>query len=143
MAEFELREQIKKLRKTCGYSQQSVADALGIDRTTYSCYERGVIVPNAVICLALARLYNLRVAELIDPKSDLFRDDEPQISDDGKTNPKIRSCAQHTFPNQSEKPSVSTVPLRRRTGTNRPGAAPAASGFLIHTTIYFSILSIY
>ena len=77
-------ERFRSLRKTSGYSQQNVADALGIDRTTYSCYERGVTVPSAEICFSLARLYNLSVAELIegDQKSLLDRAmEEPREQD--------------------------------------------------------------
>ena len=86
MAPNGFAERFRILRKTSGYSQQNVADALGIDRTTYSCYERGVTVPSAEICFSLARLYNLSVAELIegDQKSLLDRDramEEPREQD--------------------------------------------------------------
>ena len=57
---------LRHLRKTTGVSQQTVADALGIDRTTYSCYERGVTIPNAELCVHLAQLYNLPVSDLIE-----------------------------------------------------------------------------
>ena len=67
-------ERLKLLRKTCGYSQQNIANALGIDRTTYSSYERGITIPDAELCFALSRIYNISPLDLLDAESRVFSD---------------------------------------------------------------------
>ena len=67
-------ERLKLLRKTCGYSQQNIANVLGIDRTTYSSYERGITIPDAELCFALSRIYNISPLDLLDAESRVFSD---------------------------------------------------------------------
>ena len=67
-------ERLKLLRKTCGYSQQNIANVLGIDRTTYSSYERGITIPDAELCFALSRIYNISPLDLLDAESKVFSD---------------------------------------------------------------------
>ena len=67
---------LKALRKACGYTQKSVAQTLGLDRTTYSCYERGVTQPDANACLIISKLYGISMEELMGQ-------DPPQVYNDG------------------------------------------------------------
>ena len=41
-----ISEKIKKFRKKINYTQKQVADYLGVDRSTYSYYELGKIIPD-------------------------------------------------------------------------------------------------
>lgn len=63
-------ERLKKLRISSGKSQQQIADALGIDRTTYVKYESGVSNPNVKRLALLAEYFNVSTSYLVG-------DDEP------------------------------------------------------------------
>ena len=50
---------LKKLRLKCGLSQQAVANALHINRATYSYYELGETAPDFQRLLDLARVFDI------------------------------------------------------------------------------------
>lgn len=60
-----LHERLVNLRKTHGYTQQRVAEALGISRGAYANYEIGTREPDAETLSALAELYGVSVDYLV------------------------------------------------------------------------------
>ena len=62
---MKLNECLKKLRQCSGYTQQNVADALGIDRSSYTYYETGKTIPPLSTVAKLANLYNVSIEELL------------------------------------------------------------------------------
>ncbi|MBQ8162805.1 MAG: helix-turn-helix domain-containing protein [Clostridia bacterium] len=60
-----LKQRLVSARKGAALTQEDVARFLGIKRQTYSAYERGVSVPDANTVAVLARLFGVRVGELI------------------------------------------------------------------------------
>ena len=56
---------IRELRVEHGFTQQYVADLLGIDRSNYSKYERGKLEPNPDMLIALTKLYNVSADYLL------------------------------------------------------------------------------
>ncbi len=58
-------EQLRKCRISCGLSQLQVANTLGIDRTTYTCYENGRIEPNLKIIAKLSQIFDVDVSLLL------------------------------------------------------------------------------
>lgn len=58
-------ELIKRLRKENGFTQKEIADRLGIDRTTYGKYETGDSNPDNKMLIAIAKLFEVSVAELL------------------------------------------------------------------------------
>ena len=56
-----LPQKLKQLRKVHNYTQDYVAEALGIVRQTYSHYETGKRMPDAESLYKLAGLYNIYV----------------------------------------------------------------------------------
>ncbi len=75
---------ITLLRRQAGYTQQNIAELLGIDRSTYTYYENDKTLPNIQYTRQLANLYNLTVDELIDcrihPRAvDTMRAPEPEL----------------------------------------------------------------
>ena len=90
-------DRLKYFRKTCRFTQQSISETLGIDRTTYSCYERNVTVPNAKICATIAKLYGITLEELMgtERRFSSFGDQDPGSPDpadrDGENYPDISS----------------------------------------------------
>ena len=60
-----LPEKLRELRKAHSYTQDYVANSLGIARQTYSHYETGKRTPDAEILYKLAGLYEISVEYLI------------------------------------------------------------------------------
>lgn len=60
-----IHKRLREIRKNQGFTQQTVADFLGVDRTTYTYYELGAICPNVGTFRKLSELYNLSAAFLI------------------------------------------------------------------------------
>ena len=59
-------EQLKNARLACGLTQQEVAQALNIDKTTYSSYETGRRQPDVARLRQLARLLEVSVDQLLE-----------------------------------------------------------------------------
>lgn len=51
-------EQLKRARKRMGFTQQQVADAMGITKSTYCCYETGKRQPDVIKIKRLAAILN-------------------------------------------------------------------------------------
>ena len=66
MKKMTLEEYLKKLRKSCNYSQEFVASHLNITRQTYSHYETGRISPPVNSLYNLAKLYGISVDNFLD-----------------------------------------------------------------------------
>ncbi len=66
MNEMTLEQYLKKLRKSCNYSQEFVASHLNITRQTYSHYETGRINPPVNSLYNLAKLYGISVENFLD-----------------------------------------------------------------------------
>ncbi|MCL2507607.1 MAG: helix-turn-helix domain-containing protein [Oscillospiraceae bacterium] len=60
-----LAETLRKLREESGYTQQNVADFLGIDRSTYTYYETGNTRPKVSTLTKLSHMYGVGLAEIV------------------------------------------------------------------------------
>lgn len=60
-----LKERLRKIRLEHKLTQQNIADALGIDRTTYTVYETGVTTPSPATLVKLSQIYNVTVGYLM------------------------------------------------------------------------------
>ncbi len=65
-----LAYKLRKCRLSAGLSQKQIAQALGLDRSAYSCYERGTSMPNIQNLQKLADIFHLSPAQLL-PGNDL------------------------------------------------------------------------
>ena len=61
----QIAERLQKLRKEHGYSQEQLADELGVSRQAVSKWERGEASPDTDNLIALARLYKISVDGLL------------------------------------------------------------------------------
>lgn len=61
-----LKENLKSYRLANDFTQQQVADVLGIDRTAYANYELGHSSPNIDNLCKLAKLFGVSLNELVD-----------------------------------------------------------------------------
>ncbi len=52
-------------RKNCEFTQQNIADALNIDRSTYAYYERGTTEPDLKTLVKIAKILGVTTSHLI------------------------------------------------------------------------------
>lgn len=62
---MKIQENLRKLRKSKGISQQVLSDKIGLKRSTYSGYENGVAEPNIGMLIKFANFFDVTVDELI------------------------------------------------------------------------------
>ena len=60
-----LKENISMLRSVNGYSQEEVAEKIGVSRQAYAKWEKGETVPDAERCQKLAELYGVTIDSLV------------------------------------------------------------------------------
>ncbi len=60
------KENLRLLRRACGFSQEEVANVLGVDRSAYSYYESGKTEPNMKNLVKIARMYRVSTDTLLD-----------------------------------------------------------------------------
>ena len=60
-----LKENLVMLRNLHGYSQEEVAEKIGISRQAYAKWEQGATVPDILKCSALADVYGVSVDSLL------------------------------------------------------------------------------
>lgn len=61
---------LRKLRKRNKYTQEEIADKIGVSRQAVAKWERGETVPDISNCLALAELYEVTLDDLVNHSSD-------------------------------------------------------------------------
>jgi transcriptional regulator with XRE-family HTH domain len=66
-----LNEKLRNLRLEVGKQQNQVADEIGIKRTTYSNYEKGIREPNAETLILISRYFGVTVDYLLDVKDNI------------------------------------------------------------------------
>ena len=71
---------LKILRKSYGFTQKNVADALNVERSTYTYYETGKTRPDIVQTVKLAKMYNVNTDYLLGHK--LTKVSKPHFLDD-------------------------------------------------------------
>ncbi len=62
------RKVLRTVRMICGYSQDSVAKALGVSRSTYTYYETGKTSPDVQTVSKLANIFNVSAEILVFPE---------------------------------------------------------------------------
>lgn len=77
MADMTTGQFLSSLRKTKGFTQQNVADALNVSNKTVSGWERDVALPDANILPMLAELYEVSCDELLCGR---FKDGDPSCA---------------------------------------------------------------
>ena len=61
----QIAERLKHYREACGLSQKQVAQALNIDRTTYTKYERSDSEPSLDTLIKIAAIYGVTPMDLL------------------------------------------------------------------------------
>ena len=61
-----LSQTLKWLRENIGYTQQQVADALSIERSTYAYYETGKTNPDINTIIKLSKIFNVSYTDIFE-----------------------------------------------------------------------------
>lgn len=65
MKDYSIGESLKRVRSEHNLKQKDIAEAIGIDRSTYSFYETGKTNPPIETLCALAKIYNVTIGYLL------------------------------------------------------------------------------
>ena len=65
---------LRQCRENSGLTQKQVADALGVDRSTYAYYETGVTCPMGLTIIKISNILNINYSVLMDAISDFDYD---------------------------------------------------------------------
>ena len=66
----EIAEKLRFYRESCALSHQQVADALNIERSTYTKYESGKSTVNVPLLLKLSKIFNINPTDLLHDEPD-------------------------------------------------------------------------
>ncbi len=77
-----LSQTLKRLRENSGYTQQQIADALSVDRSTYAYYEIGKTTPDINTIIKLAKIFNVSYTEIFETEETESRKNLNDFSDD-------------------------------------------------------------
>lgn len=88
-------ERLVQLRKEHGLSQEELAAKLGVSRQAVSKWERGEASPDTDNLIALAKLYQISLDELLDHQVETQEQKEPEIEVDTSTDEKKKKDKVH------------------------------------------------
>lgn len=60
-----ISENLQFLRRACRFSQEDVAEKIGVSRQAVAKWESGETMPDMFNCMALAKLYNVSLDDLV------------------------------------------------------------------------------
>ena len=81
---IEIADRLVKLRKKYGYSQEELADKLGLSRQAVSKWERAEASPDTDNLICLAKLYGVSLDELLATDEDVDTIVKEQVKNDGE-----------------------------------------------------------
>ena len=87
---IEIADRLVKLRKKYGYSQEELADKLGLSRQAVSKWERAEASPDTDNLICLAKLYGVSLDELLATDEDIDTIVEEQVKEEPKEEPKAK-----------------------------------------------------
>jgi len=96
---LKIAEKLQAHRKAHGYSQEELADLLNVSRQAVSKWERGEASPDTDNLIALAKIYNITIDQLINGESEV--EVVVEDKDEGK--------AQETVKNEGEAENVEVI----------------------------------
>ena len=111
--DLQTAQRLYEFRKANGYSQEELAEKIGVSRQAISKWERSESSPDTDNLIALARLYGISIDELINGSSEPKKADEP---------------VQETAPVQESAPAKDNVDISLKNGIN----VDAANGDSVH-----------
>ena len=97
---------LRNLRIACGYTQNTVAAALGVARPTYSYYESGQTSPDIETLAKLADIYGVSFTQLVLPE------EQPSVKPGGIRAKNRPAADPHTIGDLTEEEKLLIARLR-------------------------------
>ncbi|HRO74687.1 MAG TPA: helix-turn-helix transcriptional regulator [Crocinitomicaceae bacterium] len=72
MTNQELGDNVRKIRELKGFSQQNLADEIGVDQKTVSRIEQGALSPRFDLVVSIARAFNIKLSALLNFDKELI-----------------------------------------------------------------------
>jgi len=72
MTNQELGDNIRKIRELKGFSQQNLADEIGVDQKTISRIEQGALSPRFDLVVSIAKALNIKLSALLNFDKELI-----------------------------------------------------------------------
>lgn len=96
---IEIADRLVKMRKKNGYSQEELADKLGLSRQAVSKWERAEASPDTDNLICLAKLYNMSLDDLLNTSDDVDTIIKEQVEPEEKAEESMkdakRKCKYH------------------------------------------------
>ena len=86
---IEIADRLVKLRKKYGYSQEELADKLGLSRQAVSKWERAEASPDTDNLICLAKIYGVSLDELLSTDEDVDTIVKEQVKEEKKSERKV------------------------------------------------------
>lgn len=77
-----METRLYELRKKTGMSQDELAEKIGVSRQTISKWERGEALPDTENLIALAKLYNVSLDDIVNYQEDEANEEDEQVKDE-------------------------------------------------------------
>ena len=94
---IEIADRLVKLRKKYGYSQEELADKLGLSRQAVSKWERAEASPDTDNLICLAKLYGVSLDELLATDEDIDTIVKEQVKDNPKAEEETKKDDSHNI----------------------------------------------
>ena len=147
---IEIANRLQKLRKENGYSQEELADKLGISRQAVSKWERADSSPDTDNLIVLARLYNISLDELLydnesteeirdrvqDTAQDRRAEDTISLTDDEGQTVKFEGGHVHFYNKDGSEEKLSKKEIIIKSATDGAIAILTLAAFLIWGFVY-------
>ena len=129
---IEIANRLVELRKKHGFSQEELADKLGLSRQAVSKWERAESSPDTDNLICLAKIYNISLDELLDCSQDVGEIRRDVIEhEQEKEDEKKACCESHSVPPEKDK--------IRYKKFNRIEGTVSAVAFPLVTIVYFLV----
>jgi len=99
---IELANRLQKLRKEHGYTQESLADALGVSRQAVSKWECTEASPDTDNLIALARLYKMSLDDIVNGNEEPAADTKAENSGEGQESAEEKTEEENPDPDDEE-----------------------------------------
>ena len=103
---IEIADRLIKLRKKNGYSQEEVADKLGLSRQAVSKWERAEASPDTDNLICLAKLYGISLDELLATDDDIDTIVKEQVKKEDEPVPEKEKEGIHLVDDEGQKMSI-------------------------------------
>jgi len=118
---IEIADRLVKMRKKNGYSQEELADKLGLSRQAVSKWERAEASPDTDNLICLAKLYNVSLDDLLNTSDDVDTIIKEQVEPEEKTEESKDESEKNAQEETKKDSSAETESNEEKTNSGKKG----------------------